>query len=105
MSQTTDRDIARRYSLLTQAIIALGRLRDDLRPRMEARSDRTFYIPTNSGGFVCCDCGLVHEGQMMEDSRLRVRPVRPVGYRYNGREGARQPGHFVDESKRRKAGR
>jgi hypothetical protein len=105
------------YELLTQAIIGLAYLRDQLMlgQPMRRRKDRTFYINlipffedtgtkdsdwryTEYWG--CCDCGLDHVVQHdIEEKRFKLWPLRPVGYDYRLRLLAGKSAPFVDETR------
>ena len=95
------------YEILTQIIVWLGLARERLMIGgwMAERKDRTFYATTLEDA-ECCDCGLTHrarpiDGEDPRDPSHKLRPMRPVGYKYFLRFGSGKSSPFVDESSSR----
>lgn len=98
------------YSILTQAIILLGRARDVLvRHQLMRRPEGRVFDVYNEDRWECCDCGLVHDASIGPEEAASCRhvqpqvlpasmrvvghcwPMRPVGYDYWPRMGVKPP--------------
>ena len=92
------------YKFLTQLIVLLGRVRDAILEgqRVEVVAHRTCDV-LDSDWWFCCDCGAIHYFKSFDmpnscgheainptkDIIGHIWPMRPIGYNYRWRFGAR----------------
>ena len=85
------------YKVITQGIIILGKLREELKNPSVIRNDRVFVDPQALRYFICCDCGLTHTIDPHNEQVNLVRPVRAEGYDYKMRKYADGGSPFKSE--------